>query len=194
MIRDDGENRGNVRAMAVFAALGLGAAGLGAGSALAWLGWVGTVFERSAGGTYRLRHAFNGADGSRPAGGAVADSASNLCGTTASAGAKDAGTIFRLTPSGILTTLYSFCSMTGCTDGSTPNGGLIGDANGNLYGTTGFGGAATCDLGYGCASGSMRMGPTIPFSTPLRAAQATGNPPMPAFPPTPPATSAGRLT
>jgi len=101
----------------------------------------GTVFERSAGGTYRLRHAFNGADGSIPLAGVIADNAGNLYGTTETGGANGQGTIFKLAPSGILTTLYSFCSVTGCTDGANPNAGLIGDANGNLYGTTGFGGA-----------------------------------------------------
>jgi uncharacterized repeat protein (TIGR03803 family) len=105
----------------------------------------GTVFERSAGGVYRLLHAFKGTDGSYPAGGVVADSAGNLYGTTFGGGKTSSnctgcGTIFRLTPSGILTTLYSFCSLTGCSDGQTPSAGLIGDATGNLYGTTADGG------------------------------------------------------
>jgi uncharacterized repeat protein (TIGR03803 family) len=103
----------------------------------------GTVFERSAGGTYRLRHVFNGTDGASPFAGVVADSAGNLYGTTESGGANGRGTIFRLTPSGILTTLYSFCSLSSCADGSTPfaYGTLIGDVEGNLYGTTQSGGA-----------------------------------------------------
>jgi uncharacterized repeat protein (TIGR03803 family) len=110
----------------------------------------GTVFERTAGGTYRLRHAFNGTDGANPSAGLVADSAGNLYGTTFHGGANGQGTIFRLAPSGILTTLYSFCGMSGCSDGAGPYAGLIGDANGNLYGTT-FqgGGASACNLGCG---------------------------------------------
>ncbi len=109
----------------------------------------GTVFERSAAGTYRLRHAFNGSDGSGPEAGVVADSAGNLYGTTETGGANNGGTIFVLTPSGILTTLYNFCGMTACADGKLPHAGLIGDANGNLYGTTVEGGASTCVFG-GC--------------------------------------------
>jgi uncharacterized repeat protein (TIGR03803 family) len=51
-----------------------------------------------------------------------------------------AGTVFRITPSGRLTTLYNFCSQSGCTDGEYPNA-LMQASNGLLYGTTGQGGA-----------------------------------------------------
>jgi uncharacterized repeat protein (TIGR03803 family) len=51
------------------------------------------------------------------------------------------GTIFRITPAGTLTTLYSFDS----TDGANPAAGLALATNGSLYGTTGYGGAN----GYG---------------------------------------------
>ncbi len=49
------------------------------------------------------------------------------------------GTIFRITPGGLFTTLYSFCSQPGCTDGQYPNQALIQAANGNLYGTANVG-------------------------------------------------------
>jgi uncharacterized repeat protein (TIGR03803 family) len=101
----------------------------------------GTVFERSAAGTYRLRHAFNGSDGSYPDARVVADSAGNLYGTTVGGGANNGGTIFVLAPSGILKTLYSFCGATNCSDGTNTRAGLVGDANGNLYGTAEDGGA-----------------------------------------------------
>jgi uncharacterized repeat protein (TIGR03803 family) len=96
----------------------------------------GTVFERSASGVYSLRHRFNGTDGSGPLAGVIGDSAGNLYGTTFGGGANGSGAIFVLTPSGNLKTLYSFCSVTGCADGCDPEAGLIGDATGNLYGTT----------------------------------------------------------
>jgi uncharacterized repeat protein (TIGR03803 family) len=51
------------------------------------------------------------------------------------------GTVFKITPSGALTTLHSFCTETGCPDGQVPLGGLILASDGNFYGTTsgGFG-------------------------------------------------------
>jgi uncharacterized repeat protein (TIGR03803 family) len=51
------------------------------------------------------------------------------------------GTTFKMSLSGVPTTLYNFCSLTGCTDGSYPDGGLILGADGNLYGTTTGGGS-----------------------------------------------------
>jgi uncharacterized repeat protein (TIGR03803 family) len=49
------------------------------------------------------------------------------------------GTVFRVTPAGVLTKLYSFCSQPNCADGNHPVG-LIEGANGNLYGVTSSGG------------------------------------------------------
>jgi uncharacterized repeat protein (TIGR03803 family) len=48
--------------------------------------------------------------------------------------------VFEITPSGKLTTLYSFCAQTGCADGSEPIAGLVQATDGNLYGTTRYGG------------------------------------------------------
>ena len=56
-------------------------------------------------------------------------------------GVRGAGTVFKITPSGTLTTLYSFCAQGGCTDGSDPYAGLVQATNGDLYGTTFAGGA-----------------------------------------------------
>ena len=52
------------------------------------------------------------------------------------AGPHGDGTVFKITPSGTLTTLYSFCSQSGCTDGEYPVAALVQDTNGNFYGTT----------------------------------------------------------
>jgi uncharacterized repeat protein (TIGR03803 family) len=66
----------------------------------------------------------------------------DLYGTTSGGGANgNHGTVFKITPSGRLTTLYSFCSLTDCTDGEYPYAGLIQAIDGALYGTTGRGGA-----------------------------------------------------
>jgi uncharacterized repeat protein (TIGR03803 family) len=65
----------------------------------------------------------------------------NFYGTTYAGGAYNAGTVFRLTPSGTLTTLYSFCQQTACVDGFQPYGALVQGTDGLLYGTTVYGGA-----------------------------------------------------
>jgi uncharacterized repeat protein (TIGR03803 family) len=48
-----------------------------------------------------------------------------------------------------LTVIYSFCAQTNCTDGANPDGGLIADPAGNLYGTTLDGGDQTVGFGHG---------------------------------------------
>lgn len=70
----------------------------------------------------------------------------NLYGTTSSPqpGSSGGGTVFRITPTGKLTTLYQFCLQSGCPDGSNPSSALALGADGNFYGTTQFGGESTC--------------------------------------------------
>jgi len=86
--------------------------------------------------TEQVLSSFNGADGEYPMGGLVRDKAGNLFGTTSIGGANGIGTVFELTHSGTLHTLWTF---TGGSDGSYPYAApiLVG---GNLYGTAGFGG------------------------------------------------------
>jgi uncharacterized repeat protein (TIGR03803 family) len=88
--------------------------------------------------TYTVLHNFNGPDGSDPVAGLVLDPAGNLYGTTAAGGARGtgAGTVFTIDFLGNETVLHSF----GGTDGQAPQGGLVRDAAGNLYGTTYGGG------------------------------------------------------
>src|ERR1022692_2927910 len=81
------------------------------------------------------------ADGGSPLAGLVQATNGDLYGTTASGGARRHGTVFKITPGGTLTTLYSFCSQTNCTDGFYPFGGLVQAANGDFYGTTQYAGA-----------------------------------------------------
>src|SRR5271156_3730450 len=79
-------------------------------------------------------------DGANPIAGLVQATNGNLYGTTYFGGTNGLGTVFEITPAGQLTTLYSFCSQSGCTDGATPYAGLVQATNGNLYGTTSEGG------------------------------------------------------
>ncbi len=82
-----------------------------------------------------------GTDGAQPIGGVVLDSAGNFYGTTSLGGAFGNGTVFEAQRSGrawIESVIYSF---TGGTDGANPPAGVTLDAQGNLYGTSSFGGA-----------------------------------------------------
>jgi len=104
----------------------------------------GTVFKITPIGTFTSLYSFcseSGCpDGATPYAGLIQTSDGNFYGTTESGGANGDGTIFKITPTGTLTTLYSFCSQAGCADGSEPYAGLIQASDGNLYGTTYEGG------------------------------------------------------
>jgi uncharacterized repeat protein (TIGR03803 family) len=65
---------------------------------------------------------------------------SNFYGTTFDGGPNDDGIIYKITPSGSFSTLYTFCSQTDCHDGFQPEAGLILGSDGNFYGTTVSGG------------------------------------------------------
>jgi len=79
-------------------------------------------------------------DGANPNAALLLASDGNLYGTTNGGGANGkGGTIFKITPSGHVVTIYSFCSMANCADGSGPTT-LVQGHNGHLYGITGGGG------------------------------------------------------
>ena len=106
----------------------------------------GTVFDITTGGTLTSLYSFcsltSCADGFDPRSPVVQALNGNFYGTTWGGGPSDnPGTIFQITPAGTLTTLYTFCALSGCTDGEAPFGGLIQALNGSLYGTTSAGGA-----------------------------------------------------
>ncbi len=103
----------------------------------------GAVFKLSPLGVATALHTFTGgSDGARPQDTLFADAAGNLYGTANIGGAHNLGVVFKLTPGGVETVLYSFA---GGSDGSNPYAGLIADAAGNFYGTTLHGGPS--DLG-----------------------------------------------
>src|SRR5260370_41536905 len=87
--------------------------------------------------TEKVLYNFNGgSDGAEPTAGLISDSAGNLYGTTMHGGPANAGTVFKLDPTGIETVLYSFAGFANGSDGENPKAGVIRDAGGNLYGTT----------------------------------------------------------
>jgi uncharacterized repeat protein (TIGR03803 family) len=90
-------------------------------------------------------------DGENPDAGIVQATDGNFYGTTFNGGNNDVGVVFKIAPNGTLTTLYSFCSQSGCTDGDRPSAGLVQAANGDFYGTTTDGGGASCPT-YGCGT------------------------------------------
>lgn len=110
----------------------------------------GTVFRLAPDGSETVLYSFcaktDCTDGAQPFADLIADEAGNLYGTTQYGGTTrcivgGCGTVFRLTPGGKEKVLYTFCSLANCADGEFPFAGLFADKQGNLYGTTGFGGA-----------------------------------------------------
>jgi uncharacterized repeat protein (TIGR03803 family) len=100
---------------------------------------VGTVFKLDRTGETILYNFTGGPDGANPTGSLVQDPSGNLYGTASYAGAMNSGTVFKLDTLGAFTVLYTF---TGGADGASPNGSLVRDSSGNLYGTTLLGGTA----------------------------------------------------
>jgi uncharacterized repeat protein (TIGR03803 family) len=103
----------------------------------------GTVFKITLGGALTTLHRFSGADGQSPNGGLVVAADGTIYGATSLGGPNQncpnttCGTLFKITSAGTFTTLYNF---DGGTDGAQPSP-LIQAADGNLYGTTYWGGA-----------------------------------------------------
>jgi uncharacterized repeat protein (TIGR03803 family) len=97
----------------------------------------GTVFRITSAGTLTTLYSFDlGAAGGYPYAALMQAADGNFYGTTAGGGANGFGTVFRITPSGTLTTLHSFTHA----DGSSPLAELIQSADGNFYGATETGG------------------------------------------------------
>jgi uncharacterized repeat protein (TIGR03803 family) len=136
----------------------------------------GTVFKITPSGTLTTLHSFDGTDGRQPTRALIQATDGNFYGTTLVGGANSCifsgvdfgcGTVFRITPTGTLTSLYSFCSQSGCTDGSKPLATLVQATDGNFYGTTAVGGANSCiisgvDVGCGTV---FRITPTGTLTT-----------------------------
>jgi uncharacterized repeat protein (TIGR03803 family) len=103
----------------------------------------GTIFGITPAGKLTTLYSFCAQDTSCPDGahpGALIQATDgNFYGTTNNGGANSWGTLFRITPAGSFTTLYSFCQQANCTDGKNPTGPLVQASDGNLYGIAGGG-------------------------------------------------------
>ena len=100
--------------------------------------------QAASGITFNSLYSFTGdTDGANPVAGLVADSAGNLYGTTPDGGPNDTGSVFKITPSGTLTSLHTFGNVATNdedSDGGNPQGALVLGGDGNFYGTTAEGG------------------------------------------------------
>ncbi|MGB7585990.1 MAG: choice-of-anchor tandem repeat GloVer-containing protein [Terriglobales bacterium] len=110
---------------------------------------LGVVFKISSPGTSTTLFGFQGPNNAHSTAGLIQATDGNFYGTTSGFGFLtphqrvlfSAGTIFKITGDGTLTTLYTFCNHTSCIDGSEPHAALVQAKNGIFYGTTTYGGA-----------------------------------------------------
>jgi uncharacterized repeat protein (TIGR03803 family) len=144
----------------------------------------GTVFKISSNGALTTLYSFcaktNCMDGNSPVADPVQATNGDLYGVTEVGGANlgnggstclsagfiqaGCGTIFKITPGGALTTLYSFCPQSSCPDGFFPRAALIQAANGDLYGGTSYGGGS-CVSGQGDCGTIFRITPEGALTT-----------------------------
>jgi uncharacterized repeat protein (TIGR03803 family) len=112
----------------------------------------GSVFKLTSERTITILYSFNAVtdangnnlDGECPRAGLALGRDGSFYGTTSTGGSNAAGTIFKITPAGALTTLYAFGTFIDTNgspiDGSEPAAALLEAADGNFYGTTQYGG------------------------------------------------------
>lgn len=115
----------------------------------------GVIYKLQPSGRETVLHSFTGgSDGGIPVAGLAADDTGSFYGTTSAGGGNGCspgmgevgggcGTVFKIQRDGTETVLYAF---TGGIDGGQPEGTLVLDSEGNLYGTTRFGGNPNCSV------------------------------------------------
>ena len=122
---------------------------LGANGSFYGVALNGEIFKLSARGKLKVLYTNTNNISVAPM---VLASNKDFYGTTKLGGANNQGTVFKMTPAGKVTTLYSFCSVIQsgvCLDGAQPIYALVQGSDGNLYGTTSIGGNDGVNDGYG---------------------------------------------
>lgn len=111
----------------------------------------GTVFKMTPAGVLTTLASFTGANGANPKAALIQGTDGNFYGTTQKGGSNGAttaytsGTVFKMTPSGVIHTLVSFTGS----NGGSPEAALLQGKDGNFYGTTTFGGSTESATSYG---------------------------------------------
>ena len=101
---------------------------------------LGTVFQVSAdGSTFSTLYYFASSVGKHPNGALLQGRDGNFYGVSPLGGSNGYGTVFRITPSGAASVIYTFCPQGDCTAGGSPNGALLQTSDGNFYGGAGGG-------------------------------------------------------
>ena len=148
----------------------------------------GAIFKITPQGVLTTLHSFLGTDGANPRASLIEGTDGNFYGTTQVGGSgvcqylsggtsKDGcGTIFKITPEGFFTSLYSF----DVNPGANPQNGLLQGSDGNFYGTTEYGGIGHCPTGAYTGCGTIfKMTPQGSLTTLYSfAGGAAGNGPI----------------
>lgn len=136
----------------------------------------GTIIKITPAGDVSVIYTFcslaNCADGWGLAVGLVEGSDGNLYGATEYGGSDNTGTIFKLSKSGTLTTLYNICSVSDCPEGGYNASALVEGSDGNFYGTMAKG------LGTATWGTIFAISPTGDFTTlyyPCTSGDCTGH-------------------
>jgi uncharacterized repeat protein (TIGR03803 family) len=112
----------------------------------------GTIFTITPAGALTKLYNFyslpNGADGWGVETPLTLGDDGNFYGTTTAGGVNGGGTVFKITPAGQFTSIYSFCSGSSCATGSIPLVPVVLGSDGNFYGTTWAGGDANDGVAF----------------------------------------------
>jgi uncharacterized repeat protein (TIGR03803 family) len=130
------------------------------------LNLLGTVFRFTTNGQFTVLASFDGVAGALPMAGLVQDNDGNFYGTTSADGANLFGTVFKMDSNNTLSALYSFGQQQdafgNALDGASPEASLLLANDGNLYGTTAYGGPFTNFID---ASGDIGAGAVFRITT-----------------------------